>query len=136
MVTMTSKVNWLLWRSRSSKKTVHVKVMKISKYVEKWTKNILFYQISNMLIMSWKIDYLLWTIFSENCKTRPIWRRAYSIEQNVKQLFLTNLRKFEVILTKIDWIITGTATGLFKRRSEKRAKNVAFSIHSMTLFHF
>ena len=74
--------------------------------------------------------------FSENCKTRPIWRRAYSIEQNVKQLFSTNLRKFEVIWTKIDWNITETATVLFKRRSEKRAKNVAFSIHSMTLFHF
>jgi len=47
-----------------------------------------------------KIDCLLWTIFSENCKTRPIWRRAYSIKQNVKQSFLTNLRKFEVIWTK------------------------------------
>ena len=44
-----------------------------------------------------RLSTLIWTMFSENSKNRRISRRAYSIKQNVKQSFLTYLRKFEVI---------------------------------------
>ena len=74
---------WIGCLGVPSKKMVEVRVMKILKYVEKYTKNILFYRISNILFGSWKFHWLLKTIFLEINKIRPIW--GYSIKYNVKQ---------------------------------------------------